>query len=491
MAFQWELGGSPPNPFPQDRRAPSSFIYREFQVRPRGVGRGFRSTASLLTSIFLAAFSFAPRAALGQTPGEPRFGDSTWVAPRLPGNELPTDAGPRVAEPDHERTWETVLRTPFRVVFLPVRLVARGTEEMVGIAAPRVLPYLPGPQQTHGPKQGVHIAPAFSYFGAAGPGIGPSITAPEILGPGSALKLGGTWSTLDTREFRVRGYTGEGVSPVGLNALGRYDYRPNQRFYGIGNDSRLGDQSVYLNDEKRGEVSAWLGTKPYRRVRALVAVSGVSIGGGYHTQGKPLAENVFSPAEVPFLTEGSTVVGYGAAGEFAVINSMEIPARGFDLLADARHYQSTDGANLDYQFWRTEGRGYLPVFSLRRVIAARVVYEGVNPAEGSAPIPFYRLPEATGPDRFSGYASHRFRDDQLMLAHGEYRWIIWGKNVWALLLADAGEVKPTFSDFSWADRHSSAGLGFLATISPTTLGRLEFAKGNEGWQVNLDFKAGF
>jgi len=469
MAFQWELGGSPPNPFPQNWRAPCFF----------------------LSGLILLAISITPSAAKAQTASTPRFGDSTWVAPRLPGDELPTDAGPRVAQPDHERTWETVLRTPFRVVFLPVRLVARGSEEFVGFAAPRVIAYLPGPQQKSSSSQGVHIGPAFSYFGAAGPGIGPSITAPEVLGPGSALKFSGTWSLYDTRDFRLRGYAGEGVSAVGVGFLGAYRYRPNQRFYGIGNESQRADQSVFLDDEKRGEVSAWLGKKPYRRVRALVAISDVSIGGGYHTQGKPLAENVFSPAEVPFLTEGSTVAAYGVAGELAVVNSMEAPARGFDLLADARQVHSTDGKNLDYQSWRGEARGYLPVFALRRVIAARLVYEGVNPADGSAPIPFYRLSEATGSDRFSGYASHRFRDNQLLLVHGEYRWIIWGQNVWALLLADAGEVKPTASDFSWADRHSSAGLGFLGRLSPTTLGRLEFAHGTEGWQVNLDFKAGF
>src|SRR5262245_31171326 len=471
MAFQWELGGSPPNPFPQDRRAPSSF----------------------LAGLVLLACLVVPAAARArtQTQNGPRFGDSTWVAPRLPGSELPSEAGHRVAEPDHERTWETVLRTPFRVVFLPVRLVARGTEEVVGIVTPRIVPYLPGPQHKASSDKGVRVAPAFSYFGAAGPGVGPSITAPQVFGPGSALKFSGTWSLYDTRDFRLRAYAGEGVSPVGVGVLGAYRYRPNQRFYGIGNDSRRADGSVFLDDEKRGEVSAWVGKKPYRRIRALAAISDVSIGGGYHTQGKPLADNVFTPEEVPFLTEGSTVAAYGVAGELAVVDDMEAPARGFDLLGDARHNKSTDGSNLDYQSWRGEARGYLPVFALRRVLAARVVYEGVNPADGSAPIPFYRLPEATGQDRFSGYASHRFRDNQLLLVHGEYRWIIWGQNVWALLLADAGEVKPTASDFSWADRHSSAGLGFLARMTPTTLGRLEFAHGTEGWQVYLDFKAGF
>src|SRR5437762_12071960 len=88
MAFRWELGGSPPNPFPQAWRAPNSFF-----------------VFALLHVLFLGP---------GIARAEPRFGDSTWVAPQVPSrDEKPSDPGPRVAEPDHERRWETVLRTPF------------------------------------------------------------------------------------------------------------------------------------------------------------------------------------------------------------------------------------------------------------------------------------------------------------------------------------------------------------------------------------------
>src|SRR5437762_12424683 len=58
-----------------------------------------------------------------------RFGDTTWVAPTAPPDASDPEArGPRVAPRDHERGWETVMRTPFRVAFLPMRLIARGAE---------------------------------------------------------------------------------------------------------------------------------------------------------------------------------------------------------------------------------------------------------------------------------------------------------------------------------------------------------------------------
>jgi hypothetical protein len=416
---------------------------------------------------------------------EPRFGDSTWVAPQMSGDGEPTDEGPRVAKPDRERTWETVLRTPFRIVFFPVRLLARGTEAVAGHAVGS----LASQRQGTTPSRGVTVGPAFSYFGAAGPGIGPSVRIPSIIGPGSSLKLSGTWSTLDTREFRLRGTVGEAISAIGLNVLGTYDYRPNQRFFGIGNWSRVEDFSIYLNRNSRADAAIFFGRIPSRRIRILAGISDVGIGGGYH--GTPLAENVFDPTEVPFLKEGSRVASYGLGGDFATVDRVDEPSLGIHLRAEARKFKSMDGKNLDYDFWRGEARGYLPVLSGRRVFALRLVYEGVDPLAGSDPVPFYRLPESVGSDRFSGFKSHRFRDQQLILAHAEYRWILWNRHVWALLLAQAGEVAPHRDDFMWDGRHTSLGGGLRGRLSPTTLARLELAHSDEGWQINLDLKGDF
>src|SRR5262245_8825015 len=76
----------------------------------------------------LIAYLVACTCVARESGADPRFGDSAWVAPGVPTHGDSTVAGPRVAPRDHERRWETALRAPFRVAFLPLRLLARGLE---------------------------------------------------------------------------------------------------------------------------------------------------------------------------------------------------------------------------------------------------------------------------------------------------------------------------------------------------------------------------
>src|SRR5262245_37106824 len=92
---------------------------------------GLRSRSICRVVCLLIALTI-PAVARGD---ESRFGDSTWVAPysMAQADSVPTDNGPRVAKPDHMSTGETILRFPFRAVFYPFRLLARGAESGIGL----------------------------------------------------------------------------------------------------------------------------------------------------------------------------------------------------------------------------------------------------------------------------------------------------------------------------------------------------------------------
>ncbi len=421
----------------------------------------------------------------GQSPAEPRFGDSTWVAPAAVPAGDPSAEGPRVAAPDHEPVLEKALRTPFRIAFLPLRGIARGLEA-AGPLVERFAPPGKSPYQTS-TRKGLHFSPALSYSGAAGPGFGASVNAPEILGPGSRVGLTGTWSIEDNRRARLRAILRESVSPIGVGFEGLYDYRPNRRFYGIGNFSPS-ERTIYLRRDEVASAFVFLGKHPLRRARVTGGISDISIGRGYNDVRK--AEDNFDPADVPFLTRGSRLSWYGAAGDFAALDDSLHPSLGFHVRPELRRLRSTDGTGLRYDHWRMETRAYVPVWAPRRVVALRMIYEGVDPRGGSAAIPFYRLPESSDANRFAAYPPGRFRDQRLALGHAEYRWrLLW--SIWAVAFGQLGEVAPTPEALSLRRAHRSLGGGLRMHIGNVHTARVELANGDEGLNFYVDLKGDF
>ena len=432
-------------------------------------------TRALLAGAALA-FLAAPGTAPAQT--DSRFGDSTWVAPSYCVEPVREDA--RIAEPDHERRWETILRSPFRLVFYPVRLVARGTEEGVGFASQFVAR---PPERVE--WLGLRAGPAFGISGTSGPAAGVSLQGHG--GFGARSNLTATWSTKDTRKIHFRASVTERRMPLGITMNAAYDYLPNRRFYGMGNDATY-QKTIFLRRENSAGLGIHLGADPYRRVYGVAGVSDVHVGPGY--SGVARMQDVFTPEEVPGLGEDSRVIGYGLGGDLASIDSRYDPTFGAHLRGRVLRNQSIDTHHLDYWDWEGEARAYLPVLSKRRVVALRYVYKGVDPVGDSEEIPFYRLPTSSNEVRFAGFRGNRFVDRQLMLAHGEYRWQAW-RNVWANLFIQYGEVQPDADLFRIADAHRSIGGGFRMRLSPSTSGRLEFGHSNEANIVYLDLKGDF
>jgi len=444
---------------------------------PRKPTRALAPMAAAIATLVLFAALAAHAAELARA--EPRFGDSTWVAPNVVIQGTVTDPGPRVAKRDSERGWETAMRAPFRVAFFPVRLVARGIEAL-GPLAEKIAP--PGDlfRQARPKGRGLKFSPEL---------LGATVTAPEFAGPGSKAALTGTWSLTDARKLKFRGYVGDRVSDVGAGFAALYERKPARNFYGIGNASSP-DKTIYLQRTELGDVYAFAGRNQLRRLRATLGIEDMDVGPGYNGSGSPKAVNVFDPDDVPFLNRGSRVWWYGASANLAALDDSLQPSSGIHFMPDVRRYQSNDGTNVRYDQWRLEGRGYLPVFAKRRVLAARVVYEGVDRRPGSGPIPFYRLPNSTDADAFAAFHSGRFRDNRLALGRLEYRWEI-EPPVDAFLLGELGEVAPNTGALALRSAHTSLGGGLRAKIGELQAVRLELAHGHEGLVIRANLSAEF
>ena len=154
-------------------------------------------------------------------------------------DSLYTANGPRVAPRDHERAWETVLRTPFRIVFYPVRLVGIGLEAAASYAGPRYF----SPKAKPPPKAGPTVAPLVGIGAVNDVSLGVAATWIDSPVASSNLTLAGSWSTFDGRNVRFSGCSATSDRCFRLGA--DYDYKPNRVYYGIGNNTQAANRSLF------------------------------------------------------------------------------------------------------------------------------------------------------------------------------------------------------------------------------------------------------
>ena len=420
---------------------------------------------------------------MGGARADPRFGDSAWVAPALPAGGDPATDGPRVGAPDHERRWETALRAPFRLASLPLRLVAIGLEAGAGYAGPRYF----DPKPNRPPARGPTLTPCISLGAVNDIGVGPAIAWAGFPVSGAALHVDGSWSAIDRRSVSFREVIGE-RRPVGFTLGGDYDSRPNERYYGTGNEAPETGLSYFLLESTNSEAAFLLGASPLRRLKIGGGYSSTSARRGAH--GAPLLEDVFAPADAPFDLRTSRELWYGVTADLSTVDEGRDPSRGVHGRAELRRATGLRAGDPDYDQWRVEGRAYLPVFAKRRVIALRSVYAGVDPRRGTPLLPFYRLEQSEGGSRFAGYDSGRFRDRRILLARIEYRWAILYR-MSALALYELGEVAPRTGAFRLRGVHESCGGGLRLGLTDAAALRAELATSVEGLYATLALGSDF
>jgi hypothetical protein len=275
---------------------------------------------------------------------------------------------------------------------------------------------------------------------------------------------------------------------VGFRIRADYDYKPDLRFYGIGNGTPSTDRSIFLLEKTNGEAALLLGSWSLRQLRLVGGYSSMTPLRGY--QATPRLEDVFPPGSLPFAGRGTRELLYGVTGDFATLDDARDPSIGWHGRAEWRRAVGVRDRDPDFDRWLLEGRAYAPVFAKRRVIALRGVYAGIAPAGATTTLPFYRLVESDGPLLFAGYPSHRFRDRQLLLGRIEYRWEVWNR-IRAVGLYELGEVAPRTSAFTARAARWSYGGGLRYGLTDESALRFEVANSVEGIQATLTMQSAF
>jgi outer membrane protein assembly factor BamA len=112
------------------------------------------------------------------------------------------------------------------------------------------------------------------------------------------------------------------------------------------------------------------------------------------------------------------------------------------------------------------------------VIALRAL-ASMSEADAGATVPFFLQPTLGGPDDLRGFRRFRFRDRNMLLLQGEYRWEIFTA-MDGVLFYDAGMVAPRVEDLTLGELETDYGFGFrFGTVNGVFL-RVEGAFGSNG-----------
>ena len=305
----------------------------------------------------------------------------------------------------------------------------------------------------------------------------------------------------------LRGYYGTGMRFGGVfgpyvgYAYARYQHRPRESFYGVGPDSQVDTEAGFRLDQ--GVVGGLLGWSP--RPSALLGghVSYQANRYGTGQGGRPTVADQFG-ATLPGIGGD---VDYLMLGAFFELDARDTPytrafghrfapteprlrgvsldaSRGFYLASEVTHNLSMRGQDVDFTRFTLDVREFVPIgkellhgFSFRQF--ASVTHSG------GGRVPFYRLQSIGGARSLRGYPSGRFRDRNVLLANGEVRCQIWHWIDMAVF-ADVGHVFRDVRDVDAVDPHLGYGLGFRVKNDGKTLGRVDVARGREGWELHLD-----
>jgi hypothetical protein len=138
--------------------------------------------------------------------------------------------------------------------------------------------------------------------------------------------------------------------------------------------------------------------------------------------------------------------------------------------------------NGKYSFQKLDGDliQHFPILRETWVLAARGRVE--TTLNDNDLIPYFLLPQLGSGSTLRAFASDRFRDRHSLLMTAEFRWMP-SVALDLALFYDAGKVASRRKDLNFKEMKSDVGIGARFHGPRNTPLRLEFAVGNEGWQI--------
>jgi hypothetical protein len=266
-----------------------------------------------------------------------------------------------------------------------------------------------------------------------------------------------------------------------LNLLADYQWRPNEPFYGFGQESSYDDRANF--GLRQSSFSFHWDQDVYTRIRSGIIYSAalldaVDKSGG----GRPPVSESFGP--LPGLDErvnlqsiGAYVALDGYRGDYRLGGRSQIGAS----------WQESWGEP-EVRYARIEAviEGRLPIVGERGVLVGQARTDMLREQSGTSPIPFYLFPRIGGSATLRGFPLDRFYGRNLILTTIEYRFLIH-PNMEVEIFHDSGQIYEHTDDLSFFDWQRNYGVGFRLRSATGTQFRFELASSSEGVSVHFTF----
>ncbi|HEY7096958.1 MAG TPA: BamA/TamA family outer membrane protein [Terriglobales bacterium] len=258
---------------------------------------------------------------------------------------------------------------------------------------------------------------------------------------------------------------------------------PKVSFYGIGNKSSKDDKTSYLYRPTRVgpsvtvKVAKWFfvgGGAEYLNVQTDSGDEGRSI------------EQVFTPPTTPGLGQD---VSYGVTHAFAAIDWRQSPfytRRGGLYRAEFSNFRQSGSDDFNFRQLDLELQQFVPLLRENWVLVFRGL-SSMTMTSGNSQVPYFMMPYLGSGETLRGFQNRRFRDRNMLLFQGEYRWTP-SHFIDMALFVDTGKVAATRGDLNFDGMKTDGGIG-IRFHGPKFLAlRVDLAKSNEGY--NLIFSTG-
>lgn len=382
-------------------------------------------------------------------------------------------------KPSHT-AWEKVLAFPGMVVYAPFWIlfqVAGGAiiinEEYAVI--PKAIDLLTTADGRRG------LAPMYS----ARHGVGISYFVKDYFNEDSRFNLTTSWGFRGRQFYQVR-FRRLDILGGALTAGVRVQYSklPDDRFYGIGIDSKESNETNYLHQQPLAEIT--LGKRFTRKLQTdlILGFEHNIIGEGRRTN-SPSTTEIFDETTLPGLQEEMTMSRAGVSILWDRRNRAFRPSKGFHFIGAGGIIQETNDKDFGYTVAAADVEGYFDLF-YNRILVVRAAATFTDPMPNRQ-IPFYKLSTLGHVETIRGFQRGRFRDRDMVLASAEYRYPVW-RYLDGLFFVDGGQVSPDLIDrFSIGDWRWTFGGGFRVWGVEGTIMRLEIGFSDDGYRFHFIF----